>query len=353
MSTSNKKSFKDFNIGVGNTSFLIAEVGVNHNGSLETAFKLIDAAVESGANAVKFQTFLTEENISKNTPLATHHLENVGKSISHYDLIKQLELPLESFLELKNYCNEKNIIFISTPYDLISAEYLISIKTKMIKIASSEMLNFPLLNLIGRSKIPLILSTGMSDWDEISSSVYFLKNYHNEICILKCTSNYPSNPEDINLLGLVKIRETFPDLLIGFSDHSEGSEVSLASLGIGINMIERHFTLDKNTWGPDHKASMTPNEFKKFVKKIRKVEKALGSYNWDIQDSEIIQKETMRKGVYSRKNMKKGQYIKVEDVKFLRPLGKMTPKDFFLNYLNRPLCADILAESEIASENFS
>lgn len=332
---------------------MIAEAGVNHNGNINTAFDLIDAAIESGADAVKFQTFITEENISKDTPLASHHLNNVGTSLSHFELIKRLELPFDCFKQLKQYCNERKINFISTPYDLKSADYLINIDTEILKIASSEMLNFPLLEVVGQSKIPVIISTGMSSWDEICDSINFIKKFHSEICVLKCTSNYPSSPDTINLLGLNKIFKDFPDLLLGFSDHSEGSEISLASIGIGVDVIERHFTLDKELWGPDHKASMNPSEFKKFVNEIRKVEKALGSYDWDIQDAEIVQKETMRKGVYIRQSMKKGECVKVEDVKFLRPLGKMTPKDFFLNYLNRPLCADILAESELTSEIFS
>lgn len=339
-------------IGENHPVFIIAEAGVNHNGDVKIAHQLIDVAVEAGADAVKFQTFITEENIVHEAPLAEHHLANVGKTLSHFELIKKLELPLESFTELKSHCEEKGAVFLSTPYDLSSAKFLIELECEAIKIASSEMTNYPLLDMVRRSKIPVILSTGMSYWEEIVDSVNFLGEYHENICILKCTSNYPASPEGINLRGIAKLKKAFPKYIIGFSDHSIGNEISLASLGFGVSIIEKHFTLDKNAWGPDHKASMTPNEFKRFVQDVRIIERALGSYNWDIQKEEIAQRNTMQKGVYSRRNIKKGERVTLEDVKFLRPSGEITPQNFFLYYMNKPVVTEVLSESKLTPDIF-
>ena len=319
-------------IGPGEPVFLVAEAGVNHNGDIDLAHRLIDAAVDAGADAVKFQTFITEEVVSKKAPLAGHHLANIKEVVTHFDLIKKLELPFTAFTELKEHCEERNVVFISTPYDILSAEFLIDLGADIIKIASSELVNLPLLDVVRTSKIPVILSTGMSTWAETAESVDFVREYHESVCILKCTSNYPASPGSINLNGTIKIRQAFPSLLVGFSDHSEGSEVSLTAVGIGISVIERHFTLDKNAWGPDHKASMLPDEFRVFVRSVRKCEKALGSVDWDIQDEELIQRQTMRKGVYTIRKIRKGEQLTNKDVRFLRPSMGLSPKEFYLHY---------------------
>jgi N,N'-diacetyllegionaminate synthase len=316
--------------------FLIAEVGVNHNGNIALAHKLIDAASLAGANGVKFQTFITEELVSPDTPLAGHHVVNVKEKISHYSLIKKLELSFDSFVELKSHCEQKNMVFISTPYDIPSAEFLSSLQVELIKVASSEMSNLPLLDVLRQSEIPIILSTGMSYWEEIVESVKFIKEIHSEICVLKCTSNYPASPESINLLGINKLKDKFPDLLVGFSDHTNGMEVSLAALAFGVSIIERHFTLDKEAWGPDHKASMLPDEFAAFTRAVRKVEKAFGIRNWCVQDEELAQRKTMNKGVFARRNIDTGEIVTISDVKFQRPEGGLTPKEFFLDYAGRP-----------------
>jgi len=339
-------------VGQGESVLIIAEAGVNHNGDINLAHKLIDAAAEAGADAVKFQTFLTEESIGRTTPLAGHHLVNVGKTMSHYDLIKKLELPFERFAELKKHCEQKGIIFLSTPYDVFSTKFLIKLGCDAIKIASSEMMNYPILDVVRRSKRHVFLSTGMSRWKEIVDAIRFVGELNKNICILKCTSNYPASPASINLRGIRKLCEEFPRYLIGFSDHSVGNEISLASISMDVVMIERHFTLDKNAWGPDHKASLTPNEMKRFVQEVRKVEQALGKKDWDIQDEETAQRKTMQKGVYARREITKGERVRMEDVKFLRPSGKITPKDFFLWYQNRIASKDIPMASELTPGHF-
>ena len=334
-------------IGTNNPVFIIAEAGVNHNGDIKLAHKLIDAAASAGADAVKFQTFLTDELVSNDAPFAEHHIANVKDAVSHYDLLKKLELPFGSFQELKTHCKEENILFLSTPYDIPSAELLINMQTELIKISSSEMMNYPLLDVIGRSKIPVILSTGMNSWEEIEDSVNFLNTYDSQLCILKCTSNYPALPESINLRGIERLKESFDDCLIGFSDHTEGNEISLAALGLGISILEKHFTLDRNQWGPDHSASMMAGEFSAFVKAVRKVEKALGSKDWEIQDTEKAQRETMQKGVYARCDIKKGERLDISKVKFLRPKGKNSPKDFWKHFQNMHVKSNVCSGEEI------
>lgn len=339
-------------IGENQPVFIIAEAGVNHNGDVSIAHQLIEAAADAGADSVKFQTFITEELVSPETPSASHHIANVKDKLSHFELIKKVQLPLDTFRELKSHCEERDMVFISTPYDMRSAEFLIDLGIDIIKIASSEMTNYPLLDVIRQSRIPVVISTGMSLWGEIVESVNFVKEYNDKICILKCTSNYPASAESINLRGISKLKETFSDCMVGFSDHSEGFEISLAALGLGICMLERHFTIDKDWWGPDHKASMTPLEFKQFVDAVRKSEKALGNRDWDVQDEELSQRETMRKGVYAAKDIKKGEPITMQDVKFLRPSGGMSLKEFYFEYCNKPAEVDIRAGQNIARDFF-
>jgi sialic acid synthase SpsE len=328
-------------IGENQPVFLIAEAGVNHNGDVTTAHKLIDAAADAGADAVKFQTFTAEELVSPSAPLAGHHIANVKGDLTHFELIKKIELPRDAHFELKAHCEKRDVVFISTPYDISSGDFLAKMEVEIIKIASSEMTNYPLLDVIRQSKIPIILSTGMNSWDEIVETVNFIREAHNLVCILKCTSNYPASPESINLRGIFKLKEAFPENAVGFSDHTEGVEISLTALGMGVSIIERHFTLDKNAWGPDHRASLTPEEFRYFVKAVRKSERSLGTRDWDIQAEELAQRATMQKGVYARRNIKKGEKVTLSDVKFLRPLGQMSLKDFFLHYLNRPALVNI------------
>ena len=328
-------------IGRDEPVFIIAEVGVNHNGNIDLAHRLIDAAADVAADAVKFQTFVVEELVSREAPCASHHVSNIREEISHYDLLKKLELPFGAFEDLKRHCEERGVVFISTPYDIPSAKYLIDIKTELIKIASSEMSNYPLLKVCGDSNTPIILSTGMSDWQEICESVAFLSTLDAQLCILKCTSNYPAAFDTINLRGITRINESFENCLVGFSDHTVGNEVAIASLGIGVSVIEKHFTLDKKLWGPDHCASMVPSEFGNFVKSIRSVEKALGKKNWRMHDNEKFQRKTMQKGVYARLAINRGETLDVDKVKFLRPKGIISPKEYFMHFQGKTAKIDV------------
>ncbi len=343
----------DCTIGDGAPVLMIAEAGVNHNGDVDIAHQLVDAAAAAGADAIKFQTFITEEIVSPDAPLAGHHLANVGEEMTHFDLLKKIELPWDAHAGLKAHCEDKGVIFISTPYDVPSAGFLVELGCQVIKVASSEMTNLPLLDVLGDAGLPVMLSTGMSHWDEIVESVRFLEQKKVPLCLLKCTSNYPATPASINLRGLLRMREAFPDCVLGLSDHSEGTEVSLAALGLGATVIERHFTLDPEAWGPDHKASLPPAEFKRLVKSIRRVEAAMGDRDWTIEDEELGQRNTMRKGAYARRPISRNERVGLDDVMFLRPKGAIGPKEFFLDYRGRRAVRDIAAGSPLSADSFA
>jgi len=331
---------------------VIAEAGVNHNGDVDIAHQLIDAAAEAGADAIKFQTFVTEEIVAPDAPLAGHHMANVGEELTHYELLKRIELPWDAHPKLKTHCEERGVIFISTPYDVSSAKFLVELGCQVIKVASSEMTNLPLLDVLGDAGLPVMLSTGMSHWEEIVESVRFLEQKGTPLCILKCTSNYPATPASINLRGLIRMREAFPDCVLGLSDHSEGIEISLAALGLGATVIERHFTLDPEAWGPDHKASLPPAEFKRLVKSIRRVEAAMGDRDWTIEDEELGQRNTMQKGAYARRPISRNERVGLDDVMFLRPKGEIGPKEFYLVYRDRRTRRDIAAGSPLTADSF-
>lgn len=328
-------------VGDGQATFIIAEAGVNHNGDIDLAHKLIDAAAETGADAVKFQTYLTEELTAPDAPLAGHHVANVGHEMSHFQLLRKLQLPWDQHGPLKAHCDELGLIFISTPYDIPSARFLVDFGCPAIKIASSEMTNLPLLDAVAAGRAPVILSTGMSEWTEIEQSVAFLQERSTALCVLKCTSNYPCSPESVNLRGIERMRDAFPDAVIGLSDHTERIEVSVAALGLGTAVIEKHFTLDKKAWGPDHRASLEPDEFTQLVMAVRLAEAAMGERDWHVADEETAQRDAMRKGIYARHAIKRGTRITVDDVLFLRPRGDIGPREFYLEYQGREARTDI------------
>lgn len=321
---------------IGNKkTFIIAEAGINHNGKFHLAKKLVDEAIKTGVDAIKFQTFKTENVIRPDCPRPSHEVLNLKENISHFDLVKRWELNYEDFIKIKKYCEKKKIIFFSTPGDLESLNFLIKIKSPIIKVASADMLNLPMLDVVRKTKIPLILSTGMSKWSEIKSSANFFLEKSKKLVLLKCTSNYPASNKSLNILGIKKLQNEYPNTIIGFSDHSSGPEASYSAVSLGAKVIERHFTLDKKMWGPDHIASMDTKELKNFVSGVRKIEDSLGANNWSIQSEELSQRKVMQRGTYVCRNIKKGEVIKLDDVKFLRPSNGTSPTDFYFKFLNK------------------
>ena len=256
---------------------IIAEAGVNHNGRLDLALKLCDAAKEAGADVVKFQTWQTEKLITKEVKQAEYQTANTGKSESQFDMLKRLELSQGDFRKIKEHCDSIGITFASTADEPDSLDFLVDLGIPFIKIGSGEICNIPYLRYIGSKGLPIILSTGMSTLEEVSDSVEAIRSGGaRDITLLHCTTNYPCPLDEVNLLAMDTLRTRF-ELPVGYSDHTKGIEASLAAVAMGAKVIEKHFTLDCGMEGPDHIASTEPGEFKEMVDSIRKVEKCLGS----------------------------------------------------------------------------
>ncbi len=310
-----------------NKVFIIAEAGVNHNGSVELAKKLIDAAVISGADAVKFQTFKAEKLVSKNAGKAEYQKQTTNKTESQFDMIKKLELDLDTHKELISYCKTKNIMFLSTPFDHYSIELLSDLGLEIFKIPSGEITNLPYLRHIGKLNKKLILSTGMADIGEIEDALDILINAGTKkenITVLHANTMYPTPMEDVNLKAMVTIGNTF-DIAFGYSDHTLGIEVDIAAVALGACCIEKHFTLDCTMEGPDHKASLEPDELNAMVKAIRNIELALGSSVKKPSISEIPNMQIARKSIVAKMEIKKGEILSEENIAIKRPGNGINP----------------------------
>ena len=307
--------------------FIIAEAGVNHNGSIELAKKLIDVAVEAKVDAVKFQTFKTELCISKDAKKADYQVENTKKEESQFDMIKKLELDVDTHKELISYCKSKNIMFLSTPFDHDSIELLNDLGLEIFKIPSGEITNLPYLRHIGKLDKKVILSTGMANIGEIEDAIDILVKAGTKkenITVLHANTEYPTPMEDVNLKAMVTIGNTF-DIAFGYSDHTLGIEVDIAAVALGASCIEKHFTLDCTMEGPDHKASLEPDELKAMVKAIRNIELALGSSVKKPSKSEIPNMQIARKSIVAKTEIKKGDKLSEENITIKRPGSGISP----------------------------
>ena len=316
-------------IGEDSPIFLIGEAGVNHNGEMSIAKKLIDKASEANVDAVKFQTFITDQLVLKEVPKADYQRKTKNDNENFAEMVKKYEFTKDQFKILRNYCVKKGIIFLSTPFDETSVEWLEGLNVPIFKVGSGDMNNFPLLKLICTKKKPIFLSTGMSTLKEVEESLNFIKlNGISEIVIFQCTSDYPTPYEDINLNVIDTYKKTFPNNLIGFSDHSEGIEASIGAVVKGVKVIEKHFTLNKDMEGPDHKASLDPDELSRWVLSIRNVEKALGKPEKIPSKSELEIAKVARKSIVTLKDIKKGVFLSVENITVKRPGIGISPTKF-------------------------
>ena len=307
--------------------FIIAEAGVNHNGSIELAKKLIDAAVKAKADAVKFQTFKTELCISKNAQKADYQKQTTNVSESQFDMIKKLELDIEAHKELIAYCQVKNIMFLSTPFDHESINLLSDLGLNIFKIPSGEITNLPYLRHIGSLGKKVILSTGMSNLGEVGDALNILINAgtsKDNITVLHANTMYPTPMEDVNLNAMLAIQKEF-DIAVGYSDHTLGIEVDIAAVAIGASCIEKHFTLDKTMDGPDHKASLEPEELKAMVDAIRNIEKALGSSEKKPSPSETVNIDIVRKSIVANQKISKGDILTDKNITIKRPGNGISP----------------------------
>jgi N-acetylneuraminate synthase len=307
---------------------IIAEAGVNHNGDLEKAKLLIEVAASSGADFVKFQTFKTDKVVTKLAKRAKYQDDNIGDSESQYEMIKRLELTEEMHTELIKHCKNNNIKFLSTGFDLASLQYLNNINIPIFKIPSGEITNLPYLRKIASFGKPIIMSTGMANMDEIKFAFNVLISNgakQENITILHCNTEYPTPMKDVNLKAMFDIQKHL-NTKIGYSDHTLGIEVSIAAVALGAKVIEKHFTLDRNLPGPDHKASLEPNELKEMVRAIRNTEKAIdGSGIKEPSKSEFKNISVARKSIHLRKEMNVGSIINEDDLIVLRPGDGISP----------------------------
>lgn len=305
-----------------NHTIIIAEAGVNHNGSLDLAKKLVDIAAMAGADYVKFQTFKTELIISESAEKAEYQIANTMNSVeSQFEMVKKLELTESEFVEIYNYCIEKKIGFMSTAVDIPSLKFLSDLNLDYYKISSGEVTNYPVLRYMSLVNKPIIFSTGMSDINEIETAMNILTRNGksvDDIILLHCNTEYPTPMQDVNLRAMKKLGEIF-HTKVGYSDHTEGIEVAIAAVALGAKIIEKHFTIDKNMEGPDHKASLCPEELIQMVKSIRNIEKSLGSDFKSPSDSERKNINIARKSIFSFKHIEKGKIIEDEDLIALRP----------------------------------
>lgn len=305
--------------------FILVEAGVNHNGCLETAKKMIQVAKDSGADAIKFQTFKAEKLVSKFAEKAEYQKNNTQVIETQLEMIKKLELTFENFRELKKYCEELGILFLSTPFDFDSIEFLKELKMEIWKIPSGEITNLPYLRKVGKIAKKIIISTGMCELFEIEEALNVLKaSGVNDIAILHCNTEYPTPMKDVNLRAMQTLKQKF-NQKIGYSDHTLGIEVPIAAVALGAEIIEKHFTLDKSMIGPDHKASLNPIELKNMIDSIRNIETALGSANKFVTESELKNKNIARKSIVAKKNISQGEVFTEDNLAIKRPGNGISP----------------------------
>ena len=306
---------------------IIAEAGVNHNGSIDIAKKLIEEAAKAGADYIKFQTFETDKLVSKAAKQADYQKKNLGNETSQYEMLKKLELSAKDHHELIDCCNSNKIAFFSTAFDMESIDLLKKLQLPIWKIPSGEITNLPYVTKIGSLKKPVILSTGMATLGEIEAAIGLLENSgtkRDQITVLHCTTEYPAPLDEINLKAMITIGDAFK-VKYGYSDHSEGIEIPLAAVAMGASVIEKHFTLDKNMEGPDHKASLEPFELKNMIDGIRKIERALGNGIKIPTPGEIKNKVAARKSIVASKTIKEGEFFSIDNLTVKRPGDGISP----------------------------
>jgi N,N'-diacetyllegionaminate synthase len=309
--------------------FIIAEAGVNHNGSLDIAKQLVDAAKAAGVDCVKFQTFIAKNLVSKSAQKAEYQKKTTSGSENQYEMLKKLELTFDEFVELRNYCKGKEIEFLSTAFDHSSIEFLESLGMNYWKIPSGEITNLPYLIKIAKLGKQVILSTGMSTMDEVRAAYSVLKeNGAKEVIVLHCTTEYPAPFAEINLNAMTAIGQSL-GVGVGYSDHTEGIEVSIAATALGAKVIEKHFTLNCQMEGPDHKASIEPDMLKKMVDGIRHIEMALGNGVKEPSESEQKNIKVVRKSIVAKCSIKKGELLTEDKLTVKRPGIGISPMDWF------------------------
>ncbi len=334
---------------------IIAEAGVNHNGNMEVARQLIDAAASAKVDYVKFQTFKADTIVSKTAKKADYQKTNTGNKVdTQYEMLKSLELSDQDHKELISYCKQKNINFFSTAFDTKGLDYLNSLGFELFKVPSGEITNFPYLRKLASFNKPVILSTGMSNMEEIEEAIKVLTSQnltHKEITVLHCNTEYPTPMEDVNLKAMQTIADTCK-VEIGYSDHTLGIEVPIAAVAMGAKVIEKHFTLDRSLPGPDHRASLEPNELVNMVQSIRNIENAIsGDGTKCISKSESKNLAIARKSIHLNKALKKGELLSENNLIALRPGTGISPMEW-KNLLGKKIIKSLPAYTLLKKEDF-
>jgi len=339
-------------VGAGNPVFIIAEAGVNHNGKLDLAKRLVDVAVDAGADAVKFQTFKAEKVMTADAPKAEYQKVTTSSEESQLEMAKRLELSFEDFRHLKAHCDRAGIMFLSTPFDEESVEFLDALGVAAFKVPSGEVINHPFLGHIARRGKPILLSTGMSCLGEVDEAVRILRAAGNEqLLLLHCVSNYPAHPADANLRAMQTMAAAF-QVPVGFSDHTPGIEVALAAVALGACVIEKHFTLDRDLLGPDHRASLGPDQLAALVRGVRTVESALGHGRKEPAASEANTAAVARRSLVAARDIPAGMAVTRELIAIKRP-GYGLPPSALRYIIGRRTKARIPADTMLELEMFS
>lgn len=326
--------------------YIVAEIGVNHNGDIELAKRLIDSAKTSGADAVKFQTFSASRLAGRSTPKVAYQLISSPKEESHYEMLERLELSFEDHIILLDYCKSLSIDFISTPYDISCAAFLADIGVKYIKTASADLTDIPLQNFVASLKVPTIIATGMANLGEIEEVInIYSKNFHEDVILLHAVSNYPCSDASLNLRSIDTLSDAFA-LPIGFSDHSIGSLAATIAITKGAKVIEKHFTLRNDMDGPDHRASSTPDEFSDLVRNIRRTEIMLGDSRKRCRSEEMQMAQVSRKSIVLSRDVRGGEVLTMGDITMMRPGTGISPK-FIPEILGRKLRFNLKAGHQI------
>jgi N-acetylneuraminate synthase/N,N'-diacetyllegionaminate synthase len=326
--------------------YIIAEAGVNHNGSLERAFELVKSAKKAGADCIKFQTFKAKDLVTKVSPKANYQLKVTSKEESQLEMLKKLELDQGSFVQIKEFCKKNNIDFLSTPYNFEDVDFLCSLNVKSLKIASGQITELPFIEYVAKKNLKTFISTGMAYLKDVLKVIEIFKKENNEnLIILQCTTNYPSKIEDANI-NVIKTLKKIDGIEVGYSDHVVENYACLAAVSIGVHTIEKHFTLDKNLPGPDHSSSLDPEEFKNLVSEIKKIEKALGSYDKTPSVSEKKNIFGMKRSLLYKHRLKKGKVLEISDFAFKRPFDGLSPNEIEY-FIGKKLNKDVNQDTKV------
>lgn len=312
-------------------TLIIAEAGVNHNGSIDLAKQLIDKAADAGADIVKFQVFKTENVISKNAKKADYQKTSGADTESQFEMVKKLELSFDDFKILKDYCEKTGIEFLATAFDRESLDFLNSLKPRLWKVPSGEITNLPYLEYIGKLQSTVLVSTGMCELKEVERAVEILienGTKKENISVFHCNTEYPTPFEDVHLNAMLSLKDHL-GVKVGYSDHTKGIEVALAAVALGGTIIEKHFTLDNNMEGPDHSASLNPEELKKMVSGIRNIEKCLGSFEKKPSPSELKNRDIARRSIVAIEAIKKGESFSEKNIGVKRPGNGISPMNWY------------------------